>query len=116
MDDFDNMVLFLTRCMLLFQIRDYVFKLFFISFLDPSFYNFNLTSEMNIKFLLTIIMFYYFQLYNCLLVLSQNLGHWVKPKSTTWFSRFLLIEFNENKWIKHFRMTKKTLFRIVNQL
>ncbi len=116
MDDVDNRVLFLTKCMLLFQIRHYVFNFFLISSMDPSFYNFNLTSETYIKFLLTIIMFHYFQLYNFLLVLSQDLGHWVKPRSTTWFSRFLLIEFNENKWIKHFRMTKTTLFRIVNQL
>jgi hypothetical protein len=52
MDDLDNMVLFLTRCMLLFQIMDYVFNFFFISSLHPSFYNFNLTFEMNIIFFL----------------------------------------------------------------
>jgi hypothetical protein len=28
--------------------------------------------------------------------LFNDLNYWVKPKSTTWFSRFLLIEFDED--------------------
>jgi hypothetical protein len=29
-------------------------------------------------------------------VLFDDLGDWVKPKSTMWFSRFILIKFDEN--------------------
>ncbi len=75
MDDLDNMVLFLTRCMLLFQIMDYVFKFFFYIVSTSKLLQFqpNFWNEYN--FFLIIIMFYYFQLYNCFLVLSQDLGH-----------------------------------------
>ncbi len=116
MDNLKNRIPFLTGCMLLFQIIDYVFKLPIVSSLDPSLYNFNPILEMNTRFLLTIIMLHHLQLCNSLLVLSQDLGHWVKPRSTTWFSWFLLIEYDDDRWVKKFKMTKTTLFRITNQL
>jgi hypothetical protein len=49
-------------------------------------------------------------------VLFDDLGDWVNPKSTTWFSRFLLTKFHENRWVENFRMTKATLFGIVENL
>jgi len=49
-------------------------------------------------------------------VLFDDLGDWVNPKSTTWFSRFILTKFDENCWVENFRMTKATLFGIVKKL
>jgi hypothetical protein len=35
---------------------------------------------------------------------------------TTWFFQFLLTEYDDDKWVENFKMTKKTLFKITNQL
>ncbi len=104
----------LIGCML-FQIIDFFFKLPSASSLDMSFNNLNPIAK-TIKLLLTIAALHHLQLQNCLLVLSQELGHWVKPRSTTWFSQFLLIEYDDDRLVENFRMTKTTLFRIANQL
>jgi hypothetical protein len=48
--------------------------------------------------------------------LTAELGNWVKPRSTTWFSIFLLIEYDNDCWLQKFHMTKGTLFDIANQL
>lgn len=49
-------------------------------------------------------------------MLSIELGYWVKPRNTTWFSIFLLIEFEEDRWLKNFHMNKVMLFSIANHL
>jgi hypothetical protein len=48
--------------------------------------------------------------------LTVELGNWVQPRSTTWFSIFLLIEYDNDCWLQKFHMTKGTLFDIANQL
>jgi hypothetical protein len=48
--------------------------------------------------------------------LSPNLGHWVKPRSNAWFSRFLSTKYDDDHWVQNFRMTKRTLFNIVKQV
>jgi hypothetical protein len=116
MDKSEDRVLLLTGCLLLFQIIDFFFKLLSPSSLDLSFNNLNPIVETNTKFFLIIVAFHHLQLQSCLFVLSQKLRHWVKPRSIKWFFRFLLIEYDDDRWVKNFRMTKSTLFRIVNQL
>lgn len=44
-------------------------------------------------------------LFNVLNMLSPNLGHWVKPRSTIWFSRFLLMELDDARWVENIHMT-----------
>jgi hypothetical protein len=53
--------------------------------------------EQHSKFLLTFVALHELQLSFSLNLLSQELGHWVKPRNTTWFSKFLLIEFDEER-------------------
>ncbi len=48
--------------------------------------------------------------------LIAKLGHGIKPRSTTWFSIFLLIEYDNDWWLQKFHMTKRTLFDIAIQL
>jgi hypothetical protein len=48
--------------------------------------------------------------------LTAELGHGVKPRSTTWFSIFLLIEYDNDWWLQKFHMTRGTLFDIAIQL
>ena len=47
---------------------------------------------------------------------SDDLGYWVKPRSTTWFSRFLLSEYDDRRWIQMFRMTKHAVFALADLL
>jgi hypothetical protein len=47
---------------------------------------------------------------------SEDLGFWVKPRSTTWFSRFLLGQYREERWIQMFRMTKPAVFALSDLL
>jgi len=116
MDKLEDKVLFLTWCMLFFQIIDLFFKLLSPSSLDLSFNNLNPIVETNTKFFLIIVALHHLQLQSCLLVLSQELRHWVKPRSTKLFFRFLLTENDDDRWVENFRLTKSTLFMIVNQL
>jgi hypothetical protein len=51
-----------------------------------------------------------------MLLVAKDLGRWVKPKSTTSYSHFLLIEFNENRWREMFRMLNNALFNIARKL
>ncbi len=38
------------------------------------------------------------------LLLSQDIGDWVKAKSTTWFSQFLMMQYDDRRWIEHFQV------------
>jgi len=49
-------------------------------------------------------------------LVAKDLAHWVKPKSTTWYSHFLLVEYDDNRWREMFRMLKNALFNIVRKL
>jgi hypothetical protein len=49
-------------------------------------------------------------------LLDEDLGFWVKPRSTTWFSRFLLGQYGEERWIQMFRLTKPFVFALSNLL
>jgi hypothetical protein len=36
------------------------------------------------------------------LLLSQNFGDWVKDRLITWYSQFLIIQYEDRRWIEHF--------------
>lgn len=40
----------------------------------------------------------------------------MKPKSTTWFSRFLLHKYDDERWIEMFCFTKKEVFHLATLL
>lgn len=44
--------------------------------------------------------------------LDDELGFWVKPRSTTWFSRFLLEQYDNQRWVEMFRMTKPAVLSL----
>jgi hypothetical protein len=48
--------------------------------------------------------------------LFADLGYWVKPRSIVWFSRFLLTKYDDDYWVQNFRMTKRILLDIANQV
>ena len=50
-----------------------------------------------------------FRLCNVFSLLDEDLGYWVKPRSTAWFSRFLLNQYDDERWIIMFPMTKSAV-------
>lgn len=57
-----------------------------------------------------------FQIVHATTLLDQELGWWVLPRSTSWFSRFVLQEYDDNRWLENFRMTKSSVFNLTNLL
>jgi len=47
---------------------------------------------------------------------SDEISYWVKPRSTTWFSHFLLEEYDNTRWILMFRMPKNYVFALAELL
>jgi hypothetical protein len=57
-----------------------------------------------------------FRLWNVFTMFDVDLGYWIKPRSTTWFSRFLFEEYGHERWITLFRMTKPAIFALSDLL
>jgi hypothetical protein len=70
--------------------------------------------QFNSQILLTSVPLHDYKMSCCLLGLGDELGHWVKPQSTTWFNHFLLTKYENNRCIEHFWMSKDTLMDICN--
>ncbi len=64
------------------------------------------------RLLLVFVAIHELQISYALNLLSVDLGHWVKLKKIIEFSKNLLIEFNDNRWVESFRMNKLTLFNV----
>ena len=47
---------------------------------------------------------------------SDELRWWVKPRSMTWFSGFLMTVYDREQWVQHFIMSKETVFEICNKV
>lgn len=57
-----------------------------------------------------------FRIAHATTLLDQELGWWVLPRSTSWFSRFVLQEYDDNRWLENFRLTKSAVFSLTNLL
>jgi hypothetical protein len=57
-----------------------------------------------------------FRLAHAAELIERELGWWVLPRSTCWFSRFVLTEFDDTRWLENFRMTKSSLISLSNLL
>lgn len=55
-------------------------------------------------------------LFRLLFVVLQDLRFWVKPRNTSWFFIFFLIEHKNDRWVENFWMSKATLFKIDDRL
>jgi hypothetical protein len=64
----------------------------------------------------TLAALHHFRLCNVFSLFDQELGFWVKPRSTTWFSKFLFGHYDDDKWIQMFRMTKVVVFSLPDLL
>lgn len=57
-----------------------------------------------------------FRIAHATTLLDQELGWWVLPRSTSWFSRFVLQEYDDNRWLENFRLSKSAVFSLTNLL
>ena len=57
-----------------------------------------------------------FRLCSVFSLLEEDLGYWVKPRSTAWFSPFLLNQYDDERWISMFRMTKQAVHTLAELL
>lgn len=48
------------------------------------------------------------------LLFEKDLGDWVKARSTTWYSQFLMSQYNYPRWIEHFKVSRE-FFSINNE-
>jgi hypothetical protein len=59
---------------------------------------------------------------NCFRILNSqflefgDFGFWVKPRSTAWFSRLVIDQFDDERWVQHFRMTKAAVMGLLEML
>ena len=64
----------------------------------------------------TAVALHHFRVTNVLSLFDADLGFWVKPRSTTWFSQFLLGKYDDDWWIHLFHMMKLATFALVELL
>jgi hypothetical protein len=57
-----------------------------------------------------------FRLTHARIIADEELGFWVRPRSTAWFSQFLLHEYDDDRWVANFRFTKDAMFRMASVL
>ncbi len=50
------------------------------------------------------------------LLFEMDLGDWVKARSTTWYFQFLMSQYNDPRWIEHFRVSKEFVFQLTMKL
>ena len=53
-----------------------------------------------------------FHLVHARTILDKELGFSVLPRSTVWYSNFLLHEYDDDRWVANFRFTKAAIFRM----
>jgi hypothetical protein len=57
-----------------------------------------------------------FRLVHARVLLDEELGFWVLPRSTAWFSQFLLHEYEDKRWVELFRFNKAAIFNLARVL
>ena len=60
-----------------------------------------------------LMAFHVFRLFHSIPFIDPNLGFWeLKPRSNMWFSQFVLHEYDDDRWISLFRMTKASILTL----
>jgi hypothetical protein len=61
---------------------------------------------------ITSSVLYNFRLGKIFVVFYKDLGWWVKPRSTTWFYKFLIEQYDNDQWLENFYLTKASVFSL----
>jgi len=62
------------------------------------------------------ILHHYWWFYNFDILISKEVGDLVKAKSITWYSNFFMTQYDNQRWVEHFRMTKKVVLQFTKKL
>ncbi len=62
------------------------------------------------------ILHQYWLIYNFELLMSKEVGDWIKAMNTTWYSNFLMAQYNNKRWVEHFCITKKIVLQLMKKL
>ncbi len=46
----------------------------------------------------------------------QDFDDWIKLRNTIWFFRFLFFKFENNSWVENLKISKSTIFEIIEKL
>lgn len=57
-----------------------------------------------------------FRLWTTFNIFGDDLGFWVKPRSTTWFLKFLIDQYDDGRWVQMFCINKAYVFGLVELL
>jgi hypothetical protein len=49
------------------------------------------------------------------LLMSKEVGDWVKARSTTWYSNFLMKQYDNKRWVEHFQITKEIVLQLIEK-
>jgi len=96
---------------LAFDIDDHDFHT--LDFMGLSWLSFLL---LDIRIMLAFIALHDYCISCNMLLVAKDLGHWVKPKNTTWYSHSFLVKYGDNRGREMFRMLKSALFNIARKL
>lgn len=50
------------------------------------------------------------------LLLNQELSDWVKARSTTWYSKFHMPQYDDKRWIEHFQVSRSFVRQLIEKL
>jgi hypothetical protein len=70
----------------------------------------------DIQLLLSVVALNDYKLQCGLLGFDDQLRYWVKPRSTAWFSEFLMFVCDDERWIANIRMRKVAVAKICNNI
>jgi hypothetical protein len=65
----------------------------------------------DINFIMSVVL-HDFQITHAAVLVENELGYWVLPRSTSWFSGFMMHEYDDWRWLENFRMTKQCVLTI----
>jgi hypothetical protein len=49
------------------------------------------------------------------LLMSKEVGGRVKARSTTWYSNFLMTQYDNKRWVEHFQITKEIVLQLIEK-
>ncbi len=61
------------------------------------------------------ILHQYWLICNFELLMSKEVGDWIKAVNTTWYSNFLMAQYDNKRWVEHFCITKNIILQLTKK-
>jgi hypothetical protein len=43
------------------------------------------------------------------MMMNTNMGNWVKTQNTPWYLHFFMIQYDNKRWVEHFKVTREVI-------